>query len=103
VSEPFRLVALLTVADGQEADFERYETQAVAIMARHGGRLERRMRCHPRDESAPDEVHVVSFPDQAAFQRYRADPELTALADLRARVVRRTVVWPARDLPPFPV
>ena len=77
-------------------------------MSRHGGRIERRIKLSG-DPAAPasagpvppDEVHIVSFPDAASFARYRADPEITALADLRAAAIRDTVVWQGSEGPAF--
>jgi hypothetical protein len=62
-------------------------------MRRHGGRIEQRIRIASDGASDPDEVHVVTFPDQAALERYQQDPDILALAHLRARAIRRTIVW----------
>ena len=101
IDDRLTFVVLLYLHDGRHDDFEDFEARAFAIMARHGGRLEQRVRCAPPDASVPDEVHIVSFPDQASFDRYRADDAVKDLADLRARVIRHTVLWPGRALPPF--
>ena len=102
------LVALLYLHPGRTTDFERFEAAASRIMARYGGRIERRIQ--PAVEagapsaaklSTPDEVHVVWFPDADSFTRYRADPELHALGELRAAATRETVVWRGVDGPPF--
>ena len=109
-SDGVTLVALLYLHPGRGADFERFESAASRIMARYGGRIESRIR--PANEgsassaamlSPPDEVHVVRFPDADSFARYRADPELQALADLRAAAIRETVIWQGVDGPPFAV
>jgi uncharacterized protein (DUF1330 family) len=95
------LVALLFVRAGREDEFEAYERRAFALIERHGGRLERRIRCAMADVATPYEVHVLSFPSAADFARYRADPDGQGLADLRARAIERTVVWPGAELPSF--
>jgi len=102
------LVALLYLQPGKTADFERFEAAASRIMARYGGTIERRIQSsnegNPQSAPklpAPDEVHVVWFPDADAFARYRADPELQTLADLRAAAIRETVIWQGADGPPF--
>jgi len=93
------LVVALFVHPGHEADFERFETAATAVMGRHGGRVERRIRIGARtDPGEPDEVHVVTFPDEASFDRYGRDPEIAALAPLRAGAIRRTIVWRGADV-----
>ena len=92
------LVVLLFVHPGHEEEFERYEANAARIMKRYGGSIERRVR-FPRGggDDQPDELHLVDFPSDEAFERYRGDPELVALAEARARAVRRTIVWRARE------
>ena len=42
-----------------------------------------------------------TFPDQQSFDRYRADADLKALAELRASAIRQTIVWVGKDLPAF--
>jgi uncharacterized protein (DUF1330 family) len=96
------LVVALYVHPGRAAQFEQFESAAATILKRHGGTIERRIAIAPdTPEEVPHEVHVVSFPDAAAFERYRADADLQALADLRERAIRKTVVWRGADLPPF--
>lgn len=94
------IVAGLYIHPGREAEFAQFETAAESIMHRHGGALERRIgfASHP---DQPHEVHIVTFPDEAAFQRYRADTDLQALAELRARAIRQTTLWIGSDRPGF--
>jgi hypothetical protein len=107
---PVTLVALLYLHPGREAEFERFESEASRIMGRHGGRIARRIKLSgssapgsardpgsPRSPRPPDEVHIVEFIDGAAFSRYRADPEIRALADVRAAAIRDTIVWQGED------
>jgi uncharacterized protein (DUF1330 family) len=98
------LVVLLRVHPERQADYERFEASAARVVRRHGGRIERRVVLDPSASAAadpPDEVHVVSFPDRASFDRYRGDPEIAALAALRDRAIRETVVWTGSDADPF--
>lgn len=96
------IVAALFVHAGREAEFEQFETAAEKIMQRYGGRLERRVGfASASNTDQPHEVHIVTFPDDASFHCYRADVELQALAELRARAIRRTVTWIGNDLPSF--
>jgi len=93
---------LLSIDPEHKGEFERFEELAVGIMSRYGGRLERRISFPPgEDPSRPDELHLVVFPDRETFARYRRDPDLQALADLRAAAIRRTVVWEGGDEPVF--
>ena len=102
MSERLSLVVVLYVNAGREAEFERFETAVAAILQRHGGALERRIAMEGQgDPSRPHEVHIVTFPDRAALDRYRADPEFQALAALRAEAIRETVIWCGADRLPF--
>ena len=102
MSEPFILVVGLWIAPGREEEFESFESSAFSIIARYRGSLVRRLAL--RDglgSDVPNELHLVTFPSRDAYEAYRADPELTSLAALRARAVLRTVIWEGVDLPPF--
>jgi len=97
------LIVELFVHPGREAEFHRFETEAARIMRRHGGRIERVIRPTgpARTEPLPHEIHVVAFPSPAAFEAYRADPELTALAALRESAIARTEVTLGEDAEPY--
>jgi uncharacterized protein (DUF1330 family) len=96
------IVAALFINPGCEAEFEQFEASAEKIMRRYGGSIERRIG-FPTNANAdhPHELHIVAFPDQQAFERYRADPDLQALAQLRAQAIRQTIVWVGAELPAF--
>lgn len=58
--------------------FEAYEAKVLPLVAKHGGRLEQRLR----SLDGTSEVHLLNFPDAAGFEAYRADPaRLAAQAD----------------------
>ena len=94
------LIVTLFVHEGREAEFDEFERQAARIMARHGGRVERVIRPTAVLPAGPlpREIHVVTFPDLAAFDAYRADAELVALAPLRAAAIARTDVTIGHDV-----
>ncbi|HEV2771919.1 MAG TPA: hypothetical protein VGV57_03705 [Thermoleophilaceae bacterium] len=50
----------------------------LALLADHGGRLERRLR----SADGLTEVHLVGFPSSAAFVGYRDDPRRKAQSHL---------------------
>jgi uncharacterized protein (DUF1330 family) len=96
------LIVALYINPDRHAEFESFEARAAEIMSRVGGRIERRVGCSTKDDpSAPDEVHVVTFPDLESCNRYRESPEIQALASLRASAIRKTVVWHGIELQPF--
>ncbi len=91
-------VVLLYLHPGGEAGLDSFELAAAEVMSRHGGRIESRVRIDRKgDPSQPDEVHVVTFPDEEAFHRYRKDPATLAMAERRAAIIRETVVWAAAN------
>jgi len=87
------IVALLTVRDSEA--FDQFERQAVAIMNTHGGRIDSAFRPNVAALQAPtvDEVHVLKFPDHAAFDRYRSDENLLALSALRQKAITQSTVY----------
>jgi uncharacterized protein (DUF1330 family) len=88
------LLVSLFIHPGQESAFRAFETAAARIMGRYGGRIERVIRPERAvpEGAMPHEVHLVSFPGEAAFAAYRADPELAALAALRQAAIARTEI-----------
>jgi hypothetical protein len=61
------------------------------VLAAHGGRIERTVVVSA--DGAADlfkEIHVVTFPSDAAFAAYRGDERLRDLARLRAEAVVHT-------------
>lgn len=99
---PLTLTVLLFIHPGEHAAFARYERIATNYLARYGARIDRRMVLAPSgDPARPDEIHLVTFPDSEAFDRYRRDPELQQWADLRAQAIRQTIIWPGEIAPLF--
>lgn len=59
------------IPPGAEPAFQRYESLVLPLLARHGGRLERRLRT----EDALSEVHIVSFESRDGYESYMADQD----------------------------
>jgi uncharacterized protein (DUF1330 family) len=100
VASPVTAVVALFVAPDRHAEFDAYEARAAQLMASHGGAIERRVRVVP-DSGHPHEVHVVTFPDREAFDAYRNDEAVAALAPARADAILRTEIWLGADLAPW--
>ncbi|MCO1659044.1 hypothetical protein [Pseudonocardia humida] len=87
-----RRLTMVLVADVAAADvgaFQEYESLVLPLLARHSGRLERRLR----GAGGTVEVHIVSFASRAAHEAYAADPErLAHRARLRAAHIDVRVV-----------
>lgn len=79
------IVVLLPVRDADS--FGQFERRAAVIMVAYGGRIDAEAGQHV------DEVHVLKFPDQEAFDRYRSDDGLLALANLREKAISQTTVY----------
>jgi uncharacterized protein (DUF1330 family) len=93
------LIARLWLNTSDITAYENFERTAARIMAKHGGRIERAIRINTSDDpDAPFEIHIVSFPDGAAFDAYRNDPETVALAEQRAQVIARTDILFGTDV-----
>lgn len=96
------LVVILTVRRSALPAFRKYEHLAARIMKVHGGRIERALVIDPDPHLATlRELHLVSFPDSAAFEAYRADLRLRDLASLRDRAVAATDVLVAEEGPTY--
>ena len=95
------LVAILTVRRDRLGEFQRFERAAAAIMAHYGGAIERTVAVDAPAAAHYREVHVVTFPDAAAFAAYRADPELAGLARLRDDTIVATEVLVGEDGPTY--
>jgi uncharacterized protein (DUF1330 family) len=94
------VIASLKVKPGRRDLFDDFERQALTIAAQHGGDLLHAIRPTgnlPAGE-LPDEVHILRFPDERAFEAYRADPALIALAPLRAEAILSTSVLTGHTL-----
>ncbi len=96
------LVAILTVRGAALDEFRAFERHAAAVMRTHGGRIERTVVVTP--DPAPGlvrEIHVVTFPDEAAFRAYQGDARLAELAHLREAAVVATDVFIGEDGPVY--
>ncbi len=68
------LVALVEMAGSAVEAGQRYEDDVLALLGRHGGRLERRLRTEDGNE-----VHVIRFAGRDGYESFLADPERVAL------------------------
>ena len=82
----------LWVHPGKRAEFDAFEEQAFAIMREHGAKIIEIRTGDPAQQDRPDEIHVLRFPSQHAFDCYRADARLTELATLRDQSIAKTEI-----------
>ena len=97
------IVAQLFIHPGREGEFRRFETEAVRIMRKHGGCIEKVIRptVAVQQELLPYEVHLLSFPSMEQFAAYKADADLAKLADLRQSAIARTEVLIGEEGEPY--
>jgi hypothetical protein len=72
------LCAIVRVPRDGVAAFQRYESPVPPLLPEHGGLLKQRLRVN----DGTTEIHLIWFPDQTAFDAYRADPRRAAVAGL---------------------
>jgi uncharacterized protein (DUF1330 family) len=78
--QPFTLAFVGHAGPETAARAAAYEDAVLALLGDHGARvLYRGRRAHGEDASLPFEVHLLWFPDQAAFDAYIADERRAAL------------------------
>jgi enamine deaminase RidA (YjgF/YER057c/UK114 family) len=75
---PLTLAVVVDLADDAVAPFDAYERRVLPLLARHSGRLDRRVRT----ADGRTEIHLLSFADRAGYDAYLADPDRTALESL---------------------
>ncbi len=98
----FVIVAIVTQRSGAFELFREYEIKAAAVMAEYGGAIERTfVEDVSYSEQPPREVHILTFPDRSAFERYRADADMNGSKDLRAACIERTELVIGREGPNY--
>jgi hypothetical protein len=77
---PFTLVFIGSTTAALAAQAAAYEDAVLPLLADHGARVEYRgRRVADADEMLPFEVHLLRFPNRAAFDGYMADSRRAAL------------------------
>lgn len=71
------LVMIAKMPAPSVAAFREYERRVLALLDRHGGMLERRLRSVDDSALIDDcaEIHVLSFETREGYQAYLADPD----------------------------
>ncbi|HEY2672127.1 MAG TPA: GNAT family N-acetyltransferase [Rugosimonospora sp.] len=84
-----RIAVVLDMPEEHREAAQRYESMVLPLLARHGGRLEQRLRT----ADSGSEVHLLSFASREAYESFLADPQRAAYRDelgegrLRSRVL----------------
>ncbi|MGR6317035.1 GNAT family N-acetyltransferase [Micromonospora soli] len=96
VDDPAGVLQVVALVD-LSADAEigrRYEDAVLALLGRHGGRLERRLRTG----DGQTEVHVIRFAARAGYDAFLADPARAALRAGLGDAAPTTRVLEVRDV-----
>lgn len=88
------LVLVARVPPEGVGDFQAYEDAVLPLLARHGGRLERRLR----NAEGTAEVHIVSFATAEGFEAFRADPERARAQPLMATSAASSELFEMSDV-----
>jgi hypothetical protein len=68
------LVAIVEMVPTHAETGQRYEDAVLALLDRHGGSVERRLR----DGDSGTEVHVIRFRSRAGYESFMVDPQRLA-------------------------
>ena len=93
------LVAIVEMAPGHGEAGRRYEDAVLALLERHGGTLDRRMR----DTGSDNEVHVIRFRARAGLESFMVDPDRLELRARLGDAAPSTRVIEVRDVAPQPL
>ncbi len=97
VPEAAVLLALIVRIPMEGVDaFRDYEDRVLPLLADHDGVLQRRLRTG----DGTTEIHLVRFPSEAAFDRFRLDPRRTEHAPLMVASGAATELLRVADVAP---
>ena len=89
------ITQLIYINEEMEDIFEQFETVAIPIIAKYGGELLLRTRpgsVVQAGTEVPYEIHLVSFPSDDHFERFKLDDGRKAFLHLKDRSVRKIVL-----------
>ena len=91
------ITQLIYLHPGMETTFEKFESAALPLVDKYNGKLLLRVR--PGEGALvagemvlPYEIHLVSFDDEADFERFKADPSREGMLHLKNKSVRKMVL-----------
>lgn len=88
------ITQIIHIHPNKEKEFIEFEDFAIPLMAKYGGKMMHRIR--PAKENFinhltntfPYEVHILSFPDELAFEKFIADPKRKSFIHLKNESVK---------------
>lgn len=91
---PETFVMIADMQPGAEAAFQHFESLVLPLLARHGGRLDRRLRT----DDALTEVHILFFEARSGYETYLADEERQAHREVLAEANVTQRILHVRDV-----
>lgn len=91
------ITQLIYLHPGMETTFEKFESAALPLVDKYNGKLLLRVRpgegaLVAGEMKLPYEIHLVSFDDEADFERFKADPSREGMLHLKNKSVRKMVL-----------
>lgn len=97
------ITQLIYIRPGQGAIFDQFESVAIPLISKYGGRLLLRLRPDQNSivESSietPYEVHLVTFETEAEFARFMQDEERKQFLHLKEAAIRSAILVKGQQL-----
>lgn len=97
------ITQLIYIVEGKENIFDQFEAVAIPAIARYGGQLMLRIRPSKDDVleagiEAPYEMHLVSFPSDEHFERFKGDEARTQFLHLKDESVKAMLLIKGTEL-----
>jgi uncharacterized protein (DUF1330 family) len=89
------ITQLIYINEGMEAVFDQFEAVAIPIIAKYGGELLLRTRpglVVQAGAGVPNEIHLVSFPSDEQFERFKLDDGRRAFLHLKEQSIKKIVL-----------
>jgi hypothetical protein len=94
LAEGLLLVAIVEMAHGHAATGQQYEDAVLALLDRHGGSVERRLR----GTDSTTEVHLIRFRSRGGYESFMTDPDRLAYRAEFGDAVPSTLVLEVREV-----
>ena len=72
--------------------FEKFELFAIGIMKTYQGKLVSVFEIERTEDGEGREIHLLEFPNEEQFEKYKNDPELAKKNDLRSKAISNTSI-----------
>jgi len=91
------ITQFIYIKKGQELAFEEFESHAIPIIQKYGGKLLSRIRPNESqliegELKAPYEIHLVSFPSEDNFQNFLGDELRASFLHLKNLSIQEIVM-----------